>query len=70
MSDTTSDPARRDRDEGRQVPSPDQDVASGQPYDPRQDPDSDSETDTGSKTETGTGTDTERGSGQSTTTGE
>ncbi len=30
-----------DRDGDRYIPSADQDVASGQPYDPRQDPDTD-----------------------------
>lgn len=40
MSDTTRDP-----DQDRHIPSADQDVASGQPYDPRKDPDTDLETD-------------------------
>ena len=40
MSDTTQDP-----DQDRHIPSADQDVASGQPYDPRKDPAVDPETD-------------------------
>lgn len=49
MSDTTQDPSQDSdtapsgRDEDRHIPSADQDVASGQPYDPRQDPDTDPE---------------------------
>lgn len=47
MSDTTqnpdqdSDSAATGSDDDRHIPSADQDVASGQPYDPRKDPDTD-----------------------------
>lgn len=47
MSDSTHNPDRdpdstpTGRDEGRHIPSADQDVASGQPYDPREDPGTD-----------------------------
>ncbi|QDO88443.1 hypothetical protein FNH13_08900 [Ornithinimicrobium ciconiae] len=47
MSDTTPDghqepdEATSGRDDSGQIPSADQDVASGQPYDPRQDPETD-----------------------------
>lgn len=45
MSDSTHNPDQdpdstpTSRDDDRNVPSADQDVASGQPYDPRKDPD-------------------------------
>lgn len=49
MSDTTPDgqqepdEATSGRDDSGQIPSADQDVASGQPYDPRQDPETDAD---------------------------